>query len=125
MQRADHGRTLVSSRECLTHQLPRAAGSNYGSPNLCKELHRPISTAHQDRQHHSSSLHKQPRRYTVSAELVTLAKNLWMWCLERNIHITAQHLPGVVNSTADAESRSDYARSTGQTGSYIQQYSGT
>ena len=42
---------------------------------------------------------------TVSAELVTLAKNLWMWCLERNIHITAQHLPGVLNSTADAESR--------------------
>ena len=64
MQRADHGRTLVSSRECLTHQQPRAAGSNSGSPNLCKELHRPISTA-QDRQHHSSSLHKQPR-YCIS-----------------------------------------------------------
>ena len=28
-----------------------------------------------------------------------------MWCLERNIHITAQHLPGVMNHIADAESR--------------------
>jgi len=29
-----------------------------------------------------------------------------MWCLERNIHIIAQHLPGAQNITADAESRS-------------------
>ena len=28
---------------------------------------------------------------TVSKELVTLAKDLWMWCLERNIRISAQH----------------------------------
>ena len=28
-----------------------------------------------------------------------------MWCLERNIHITAQYLPGVQNTIADAESR--------------------
>ena len=27
---------------------------------------------------------------TVAKELVDLAKNLWIWCLERNIHITAQ-----------------------------------
>ena len=31
---------------------------------------------------------------TVSHELIALAKELWMWCLERNIHISAQHLPG-------------------------------
>ena len=42
---------------------------------------------------------------TVSKELVDLAKSLWMWCLERNIHITAQHQPGVQNVIADAESR--------------------
>ena len=27
---------------------------------------------------------------TVAKELVDLAKKLWIWCLERNIHITAQ-----------------------------------
>ena len=42
---------------------------------------------------------------TISQDLVVLAKDLWMWCLERNIHIIAQHLPGVLNQTADAESR--------------------
>ena len=42
---------------------------------------------------------------TISKDLVDLAKSLWMWCLERNIHIIAQHLPGVQNVIADAESR--------------------
>ena len=42
---------------------------------------------------------------TISRELVKLTKNLGMWCLERNIHITAQHLPGSLNTIADAESR--------------------
>ena len=42
---------------------------------------------------------------TVSRELVALTRDLWMWCLERNIHIQAQHLPGILNVIADAESR--------------------
>ena len=48
---------------------------------------------------------------TVSKELLELAKSLWMWCLERNIHITAQHLPGVLNEIADSESRTMVDRS--------------
>jgi hypothetical protein len=48
---------------------------------------------------------------TVSPELVDLAKTLWMWCLERNIHITAQHLPGAQNHIADVESRTMVDRS--------------
>ena len=36
--------------------------------------------------------------------LKLLARSLWMWCLERNIHITAQYLPGIQNAIADAES---------------------
>ena len=51
---------------------------------------------------------------TVSKELVDLAKSLWMWCLERNIHIIAQHLPGVPNVIADAESRTIIDRSDWQ-----------
>lgn len=34
-----------------------------------------------------------------------LTRDLWMWCLERNIHITAVHLPGVINTIANTESR--------------------
>ena len=42
---------------------------------------------------------------TISKDLLELAKNLWMWCLKKNIHITAQHLPGILNEVADTESR--------------------
>ena len=42
---------------------------------------------------------------TVSRELVMLTRDLWMWCLERNIHIAAVHLPGVLNTIADTESQ--------------------
>ena len=41
---------------------------------------------------------------TISRELIILARNLWMWCLERNIHIITQHLPGVLNQIADYKS---------------------
>ena len=41
----------------------------------------------------------------MSHNLTNLAKNLWMWCLERNIHIIAQHLPGILNTIANVESR--------------------
>lgn len=34
-----------------------------------------------------------------------IAKDLWMWCLERNITVKAQYLPGVENVRADMESR--------------------
>ena len=42
---------------------------------------------------------------TVSPQLVALAKKLWMWCLERNIYIIVQHMPGVLNTIGDTESR--------------------
>ena len=43
---------------------------------------------------------------TVSHELVHLTRYLWMWCLERNSHIHAEHLPGRLNTVADRELRS-------------------
>ena len=51
---------------------------------------------------------------TASKELVILTRDLWMWCLERNIHIAPVHLPGVLNAIADTDSRQ---MRTGQTGS--------
>ena len=44
---------------------------------------------------------------TISRHLVNLTKNLWMWCLERNIHITVQHLPGSLNTIVNAEMQTD------------------
>ena len=38
-------------------------------------------------------------------ELDQLAKIIWSWCLNRDMWITAAHIPGVENVTADFESR--------------------
>ena len=42
---------------------------------------------------------------TVSTQATKLARELWMWCLQRDILLTAQHLPGKENVVADRESR--------------------
>ena len=42
---------------------------------------------------------------THSPVLSRLAIQLWRWCLERNLSITAEHLQGVDNCVADEESR--------------------
>ena len=34
-----------------------------------------------------------------------VVKELWEWCIERNIWVSAEHLPGVLNVIADTESR--------------------
>jgi len=42
---------------------------------------------------------------THSQLLSHLSKDLWDWCLEHNILVKAQHIPGVLNTEADRESR--------------------
>ena len=42
---------------------------------------------------------------TISTQATRLARELWMWCLERDISLTKQHLPGKENVIADTESR--------------------
>ena len=42
---------------------------------------------------------------TVSPQMNRIVKNLWLWCLQRDIHLQAEHLPGVYNTVADEESR--------------------
>ena len=37
--------------------------------------------------------------------LNNLSKEIWFWCIARNIHITAAHVPGIDNISADALSR--------------------
>ena len=42
---------------------------------------------------------------TVSARLTAIVKELWLWCMTRDITLIAEHLPGVRNTVADEESR--------------------
>ena len=41
---------------------------------------------------------------TVSSQLTTLAKELWTWTFDKDIGLSAQHIPGVSNTIADIES---------------------
>ena len=41
---------------------------------------------------------------TVSKALCKLAITIWTWCVERNITLQAEYLPGQLNSQADQES---------------------
>lgn len=38
--------------------------------------------------------------------LLVIAKQIWVWCIENNIYISAVHIPGVENQTPDNLSRS-------------------
>ena len=42
-----------------------------------------------------------------SPELDSIARDIWFWCINRHIHISAAHIPGVDNWEADEESRAD------------------
>jgi len=42
---------------------------------------------------------------TVSSQLTELAKEMWMWALDKDITLIAQYIPGVSNTIADTESR--------------------
>ena len=44
-------------------------------------------------------------RGTVLQNLTAITKDLWLWCLQRDITLIAEHLPGVQNTIADEESR--------------------
>ena len=39
-------------------------------------------------------------------DLNHLAREIWIWCISKEIHISAAHIPGAVNEEADALSRS-------------------
>ena len=36
---------------------------------------------------------------------LSLSRDLWQWCLQRQIRVSATHIPGILNVTADRESR--------------------
>jgi hypothetical protein len=82
----------------VAHQLPGGAGSLSRSEMLCQGQKRRFS-AIEVGQYLSRLLHKQALR------LNTIVRDLWLWCMNRGITLSAEHLPGVLNTVADEESR--------------------
>jgi len=97
------GRSLEPTRAGYAHQLPETSGSNPGSEDLLEGSGSNICTPTTG-QPGSCGLHQQPGG-TVSPQLTVLAKDLWMWPLSNSIILSAEHIPGVLNNIADAESR--------------------
>lgn len=42
---------------------------------------------------------------TKSRALTSLSRDLWQWCLQRQITVSVTHIPGILNVNADRESR--------------------
>ena len=42
---------------------------------------------------------------TVSPRLNSIVRDLWLWCTNKDKTLTAEHLPGVLNTVADEESQ--------------------
>ena len=95
--------TLVPRREVQSHQLLGTSSRHSSGENLYERSDRQTSSPVRG-QLDSSGTHKQ-LGVTVSPQVTNVAQELWMWCLERNILLTAQRLPGKENVIADAGSR--------------------
>ena len=70
---------LVPPGEGMAHKLPRIASDNSSTEDLREEKEGNVGSI-EDRQHDHSCLYQQPEG-TVSKELVSLTRDLWMWCL--------------------------------------------
>ena len=101
--RVKDGRTVVNQRTRDAHRLPGITGGITGNSDFCQreEEHQDIS---EDRQCIDQSIHKSLWG-THSWQMNHLATQIWKWCIERQIFLTAEHLPGVLNQEADEESR--------------------
>ena len=99
MSRSTDRRSMVSGREPDAHKLPQLLAASLTFLKYKSKLSVLLRLDNTSALAYINNLGG-----TVSPELVDLAKTQWMWCLERNIHITAQHLPGVQNHIADVES---------------------
>lgn len=51
---------------------------------------------------------------TRSETLSKLATSIWEMCLQRHLHLQAQHIPGILNSIADQASRQIFAKNQWQ-----------
>lgn len=98
-------RTGVEGGIFEPHQLSGTASSlPSGSQCFAKQIAQHYHTV-EDGQCNGSDLCKQ-NGGTRSQALCNLAISLWDWSLQQNIYLSAEHLPGEENTSADQESRS-------------------
>ena len=95
MPGAPHRRPLVSGGTDDAYQCSRTPSSLSCNQNLLQGEGLP-QYSDSDRQHDCQSIHKPPGG-THSQTLNSIATQLWKWCLDHQVHLTAEYLPGVEN----------------------------
>ena len=103
VRRHPHKGTLVPNGEVVSHQLSRIDSCYVCSKGSLSEQGQ-LPYPPEARQPDDSVIYKSHGRDSFP-QLNSLATQLWAWCLERGITLSAEHLPGVENCVADFESR--------------------
>ena len=87
------------------HKLPGALGGSVCGENICKTDAEPPHSPTMDSTTAVAYINRMGG--THSSTLSNITCSLWQWCLQRapGITLSAEHLPGIHNITADAESR--------------------
>ena len=101
----ENGRTVVSNGERDAHQVPRTARSHPSGENMLCQRAEQSGHPTENGQHNGHLVHKQTGG-TVSPQLNQLTRDLWLWCMNRNITLKVVHLAGKLNVVVDEESRS-------------------
>ena len=94
---------MVRAGEVMAHQLSGDVSSFPSSSDIPERLIKSLSAAAVG-QHHCNGLYQQSGG-TVSPQLTSLVRSLWLWALQKDVILTAQHIPGISNCVADTESR--------------------
>ena len=102
VQRGQHRGPVELRREDHAHQLPGVPSSPPGVLFFAKNKNPDYPSL--DGQYVSADIHQQTRG-TISSRLNSLAKDLWLWYMERSILLKAQHLAGVLSTIAGDKSR--------------------
>ena len=103
VRRGTNRGTVDCRRTSHAHKLHGTAISTLGNQVLYQTQNKCHRHA-EDGQYVSVDIHQQTSRNNFP-HLNHLAKQIWLWCMESNILLRAQHLPGVCNTIADNESR--------------------
>ena len=94
---------LVPSRTPSAHQLPRPYGRCLiAIKSFCKNKASIQVKLLMDNTTAISYINKMEG---LSPVLASLVYEIWQWCLQRKIYLSAQHIPGILNYAADQESR--------------------
>ena len=105
LRQTPNQRTLVKAEKRPPHQRLRVKSDLFSGTSLSEK---PVEFSGEtpSRQYNSSDVYQQPRRYSFTQSYVIDTRTyLWKWCLQHNILITAEYLPGVSKVRADRESR--------------------